>query len=326
MQVRPDRAAPARGAAAARLSWRRPRWPSSQGSARIRANVRPAVGSQRRAPRARGERRSARAPGTRARAPAPDRAVGLRTAGDPGVQEQRVESDVAGPRAPHAYGARAGWATSSGTSSRATGATSRGTSPGTRLLDVGCGGAWLADHFADYTGVDGSPEAVAAAAARAPACCSRTSTSRSRSRTSVRRRGAQGPARARGRPGRARARGPARRRARAAACSPPPRTRSAGSGTTTRTGGRSPARASGCCSPTRACDVEQVGYESVMPGTSSSPGAPARTGDHACWGRRAPADGAAQRLACGQSLSRQALERFATIEEPSACRGLRIDA
>jgi SAM-dependent methyltransferase len=38
--------------------------------------------------------------------------------------------------------------------------------PGTRLLDVGCGSAWLADHFDDYTGVDGSPEAVAAAAAK----------------------------------------------------------------------------------------------------------------------------------------------------------------
>lgn len=34
------------------------------------------------------------------------------------------------------------------------------------LLDVGCGGAWLADHFAHYTGVDGSAEAVAAAAER----------------------------------------------------------------------------------------------------------------------------------------------------------------
>jgi predicted TPR repeat methyltransferase len=23
-----------------------------------------------------------------------------------------------------------------------------------RLLDVGCGGAWLGDHFDDYTGID----------------------------------------------------------------------------------------------------------------------------------------------------------------------------
>jgi SAM-dependent methyltransferase len=38
--------------------------------------------------------------------------------------------------------------------------------PETRLLDVGCGSAWLAEHFAHYTGVDGSPEAVAAAAAK----------------------------------------------------------------------------------------------------------------------------------------------------------------
>ncbi len=36
----------------------------------------------------------------------------------------------------------------------------------TKLLDVGCGSAWLATHFGDYTGVDGSPDAVAAAARR----------------------------------------------------------------------------------------------------------------------------------------------------------------
>lgn len=34
------------------------------------------------------------------------------------------------------------------------------------LLDVGCGSAWLAEHFARYMGVDGSPEAVEAAARR----------------------------------------------------------------------------------------------------------------------------------------------------------------
>jgi SAM-dependent methyltransferase len=38
--------------------------------------------------------------------------------------------------------------------------------PAARLLDVGCGTGWIADHFADYTGVDGSPDAVAAAAER----------------------------------------------------------------------------------------------------------------------------------------------------------------
>jgi SAM-dependent methyltransferase len=32
-----------------------------------------------------------------------------------------------------------------------------------RLLDVGCGTAWIARHFPDYTGIDGSPEAVAQA-------------------------------------------------------------------------------------------------------------------------------------------------------------------
>jgi SAM-dependent methyltransferase len=38
--------------------------------------------------------------------------------------------------------------------------------PDTRLLDVGCGGGWVGDHFADYTGVDVSPEAVEAARSR----------------------------------------------------------------------------------------------------------------------------------------------------------------
>jgi SAM-dependent methyltransferase len=34
------------------------------------------------------------------------------------------------------------------------------------ILDVGCGTAWLADHFERYTGIDSSREAVEAAAAR----------------------------------------------------------------------------------------------------------------------------------------------------------------
>ena len=38
--------------------------------------------------------------------------------------------------------------------------------PGTRLLDVGCGSAWLGDHFDNYTGIDVSTEAVEAARAR----------------------------------------------------------------------------------------------------------------------------------------------------------------
>jgi SAM-dependent methyltransferase len=37
--------------------------------------------------------------------------------------------------------------------------------PETKLLDVGCGTGWLAGHFRAYTGIDGSPQAVAAAAA-----------------------------------------------------------------------------------------------------------------------------------------------------------------
>ena len=38
--------------------------------------------------------------------------------------------------------------------------------PGVNLLDVGCGTGWLADHFEHYTGIDGSPDAVAEAAKR----------------------------------------------------------------------------------------------------------------------------------------------------------------
>ena len=37
--------------------------------------------------------------------------------------------------------------------------------PGARLLDLGCGTGWLADCFSDYTGLDGSPDAVARAQA-----------------------------------------------------------------------------------------------------------------------------------------------------------------
>jgi SAM-dependent methyltransferase len=36
----------------------------------------------------------------------------------------------------------------------------------TKLLDVGCGSAWLGEHYADYTGIDVSAEAVEAARAR----------------------------------------------------------------------------------------------------------------------------------------------------------------
>src|SRR4051794_16575996 len=38
--------------------------------------------------------------------------------------------------------------------------------PDDELLDVGCGSAWLADHFSRYTGVDSSEDAVARAAER----------------------------------------------------------------------------------------------------------------------------------------------------------------
>jgi len=38
--------------------------------------------------------------------------------------------------------------------------------PDAKLLDVGCGTGWLAEHFSAYTGIDGSAEAVAAAQAK----------------------------------------------------------------------------------------------------------------------------------------------------------------
>jgi SAM-dependent methyltransferase len=34
---------------------------------------------------------------------------------------------------------------------------------GAELLDIGCGTGWLAEHFPRYTGIDGSPDAVARA-------------------------------------------------------------------------------------------------------------------------------------------------------------------
>jgi SAM-dependent methyltransferase len=39
-------------------------------------------------------------------------------------------------------------------------------SPDAVLLDVGCGTGWLGDYFSNYTGIDGSGEAVAAARRR----------------------------------------------------------------------------------------------------------------------------------------------------------------
>ena len=38
--------------------------------------------------------------------------------------------------------------------------------PGAELLDLGCGTGWMAEHFSRYTGLDGSPDAVAQAAAK----------------------------------------------------------------------------------------------------------------------------------------------------------------
>lgn len=38
--------------------------------------------------------------------------------------------------------------------------------PEAQLLDIGCGTGWLAEHFAGYTGIDGSAEAVEIAAGK----------------------------------------------------------------------------------------------------------------------------------------------------------------
>lgn len=38
--------------------------------------------------------------------------------------------------------------------------------PAARMLDIGCGTGWLAEFFSDYTGLDGSPDAVALARER----------------------------------------------------------------------------------------------------------------------------------------------------------------
>lgn len=35
-----------------------------------------------------------------------------------------------------------------------------------KVLDVGCGSGWLGEHFSDYTGIDSSPEAIAAGVER----------------------------------------------------------------------------------------------------------------------------------------------------------------
>ena len=60
--------------------------------------------------------------------------------------------------------------------------------PTAKLLDVGCGTGWLADHFSRYTGIDGSPDAVAAAVGRGPrgpARRRRRAAARSRTRAST---------------------------------------------------------------------------------------------------------------------------------------------
>jgi SAM-dependent methyltransferase len=90
--------------------------------------------------------------------------VGLRSTGAAGVQEQRIQQEMR-----HEDDA---------TVTRRMGYVDWHEEPGywrdvtrhfpkdARLLDVGCGGAWIGDHFDDYTGIDVSPEAVEAARSR----------------------------------------------------------------------------------------------------------------------------------------------------------------
>ena len=239
--------AAARRSAGARAGPRRP------GSARTRANsVQPSARSARRS--AAGgqdgqlERRELAREGRHEPAQ-----IGLRAAGDAGVEEQRVERDMAGPRHRRIVGCARAWATSSGTSSRATGATSRGISSPARdcWTSAAARRGWRSTS-ATTRAWTARPRPSRGRAARAATSCSPTPASRCRSRTprsaapSSRTCSSTSPTR-----WRSCARSAASSR-RAAACSPPRPTRSAGSGTTTRTGARSPARGSGCCSPTRA--------------------------------------------------------------------------
>ena len=112
---------------------------------------------------------------------------------------------------------------------------------GAELLDVGCGTGWLAEHFDDYTGLDGSPEAV-----RPPPSSGRQRCPAATSTEPLPFPDASFDAVVMKdllehveRPGRASSARRAACCARAGSCSPPPPTRSAGSGTTTPTGGRS---------------------------------------------------------------------------------------
>ena len=196
-----------------------------------------------------------------------------------------------------------------------------------RLLDVGCGGAWIGDHFDDYTGIDVSPEAVEAARSRGrqvllvdgdeplpfdeesfdgvvlkdvlehvanPVALVRE----------VRRVLRPG--------GRVFASSPGRAALGLGRLHPPPPLHAEELPQALR--GPGPAGGAAGLRVGHARQRDRFRLDQAQPETT-----PAR-------GARAPADGAPQRLACGQSLSRQPLERFATIRSSSACRGLRIEA
>ncbi len=125
-------------------------------------------------------------------------------------------------------------------------------SPDAALLDIGCGSGWLGEHFRHYTGVDSSPEAVAAATARGrnvleadadePLPFDDASFDAAVLKDVLEH--VHEPV--------ALVREVAASFAPAVAYSPPHRTRSVGSGTTTPTGDRSRARASACSSPIKA--------------------------------------------------------------------------
>ena len=292
-------------------SWRRPRWPSSQGSARISAHVVPAVGVG--APRA-----PERVVATVMRRVGPGAVerrrqaaqVRLRSTGATGVQEQRVEEQLRhGARCyGHAPDGLRRLARGAGLLARRHAPFPQGRPPTRRGLRRRLDRRPLRrlhGHRRVPRGRRGG------ALARPPGAARGRRRATPVRRGELRRRGPEGRARARGEPRGARARGPARAAAGRAACSPRRPTRSAGSGTTTPTAAPSRGRASGSSSRTRACGWSSWATSRSCPAAGSFPAGPSATADRAC-SRRSHAC----RWCAGTS-------GLWPVAEPSAARPLR---